>query len=162
MLKFEFSCCYDWTKKHFLFLTFGLVSKIMISVIGCMRFVDWVVIPGFSDNVGVSRDFVGVTINEVPNAHFLFDERSEWEWKVNKSFVVHAHWEMGRGFSLVDFGGFCIKKTLISSILVMSFVPWSHSLPPCLLLGLQNLVKECFWWQKLLINKIRRNLGFWC
>ena len=49
----------------------------MISVIGCMRFVDWVVISGFSDNVGVSRDFVGVTINEVPNAHFLFDKRSE-------------------------------------------------------------------------------------
>lgn len=77
MLKFEFSCCHDWTKKALPVLAFGMVSKIMISVIGCMRSVDWVVISGFSDNVGVSRDFVGVTINEVPNAHFLFDKRSE-------------------------------------------------------------------------------------
>lgn len=30
--------------------------------------------------------------------------------KISKSFVVHAHWEMGRGFSLVDFGGFAYGK----------------------------------------------------
>ena len=30
--------------------------------------------------------------------------------KISKSFVVHAHWEMRRGFSLVDFGGFAYGK----------------------------------------------------
>lgn len=49
----------------------------MISMIGCMWFVDWVEISGLSDNVGAGRDFMGVTIIEVLNAHFLFDKRSE-------------------------------------------------------------------------------------
>ena len=34
------------------------VSKIMISMIGCMRFVDWVEIPGLSDKNGAGRDFM--------------------------------------------------------------------------------------------------------
>lgn len=78
MLKFEFSCYCDWTEKNILFFqNLGFVSKIMISMIGCMWFVDWVEISGLSDNVGAGRDFMGVTIIEVLNAHFLFDKRSE-------------------------------------------------------------------------------------